>query len=100
TTAVLVAERAQAQARTTGSTGASSYGAGAQMSSGAGMFGANQMGGSFTPSASNFQGSAAGKTQGSVIGRTQQQDNAGQILGNERFVRGNRRGNQFIGQDA
>lgn len=87
----LVPQTAWAQARAA---------AGPQLSSGAGMFGASNLGGSFSPAQSNFRGSAATRPQGTVAGLTQQSNaNVGQIAGNERFIRGNRQGGQFVGRD-
>jgi len=77
----------------------------------AGAFGARSIGGSFSPAASNFGGSAAARggagarggvagTGGSLAGATTRGDTSvGQITGNERFLRNNRQG-QFVGADA
>jgi osmotically-inducible protein OsmY len=94
----------------------------AQQGATSGSFGARSMGSSFTPSASNFGGSAAarggaggmgggghgglgslgvGGAGGSVAGATTRGDaTVGQVTGNERFVRNNRRAGQFVGGDT
>jgi hypothetical protein len=80
----------------------------------AGAFGNRSIGSSFSPAASNFSGSAAsrggaggfgaaggfGGAGGTVAGATQRQDNAGQVTGNERFVRQARQPGQFVGSDS
>ncbi|MBN8627063.1 MAG: BON domain-containing protein [Planctomycetes bacterium] len=79
-----------------------------------GAFGARSMGSSFSPAASSFGGTrstAAGGMPsgfggvsgmgGGVAGATQRGDTtAGQVTGNERFVRGARQPGQFVGSDA
>lgn len=94
----------------------------AQQGATSGSFGNRSMGSSFTPSASNFGGSAAargggggmggggqgglgalgvGGTGGTVAGATTRGDaNVGQVTGSERFVRNNRQAGQFVGGDT
>jgi osmotically-inducible protein OsmY len=94
----------------------------AQQGATSGSFGNRSMGSSFTPSASNFSGSAAarggaggmgmggqgglgalgvGGTGGSLAGATTRGDaSAGQVTGSERFLRNNRRAGQFVGGDT
>jgi len=84
--------------------------ASAQQAAGSsGAFGARSMGSSFSPSAGGFtaagnrgasgNGFAAGG-MGGVAGMTTRGDNAaGQVTGNERFVRGARQPGQFVGAD-
>src|SRR5436190_4371184 len=84
----------------------------AQQGATSGSVGARSMGSSFTPSASNFGGSAGargaaggqgglgalgvGGAGGSLAGATTRGDaSAGQVTGNERFVHNNRRPGQF-----
>jgi len=78
-------------------------------SGGSGAFGARNLGSSFTPSAGGFTAAGnrgasgngmAAAGMGGVSGMTQRGDNsAGQVTGNERFVRGARRPGQFVGAD-
>lgn len=89
----------------------------AQQGASSGAFGSRSMGSSFSPSASNFSGSAAargaaggqgglgqlgvGGAGGSLAGATTRGDaSVGQVTGNERFVRNNRRPGQFVGGDS
>lgn len=73
-------------------------------SGGSGMFGGRNLGGAFSPAASQFMGTLTGTgvggRGGTVAGRTQQADNAGQITGSDRFLRSNRQQGQFVGSDA
>jgi hypothetical protein len=94
-----------------GSTGGSSYGmgatgsgangaAGSLGSSGArstssGMFGSRNMGGGTQAGQRSLTGGGGGSAQS----LDQMNANAGQITGNERFMRGNRQG-QFVGSDT
>lgn len=74
-----------------------------------GAFGARSLGSAFTPNAGGFTGSGSGGASGNgmaaagmggVSGMTQRGDaSAGQVTGNERFVRGARRPGQFVGAD-
>lgn len=69
-----------------------------------GAFGARSLGSSFSPTAPGFGGATGGNGMaaglGGVAGMTTRGDNsAGQVSGNERFVRGSRRPGQFVGAD-
>ncbi|MCE9605972.1 MAG: BON domain-containing protein [Planctomycetia bacterium] len=68
-----------------------------------GAFGARSLGSSFSPTASGFApggSNGLGAGMGGVAGMTTRGDNtAGQVSGNERFVRGSRRPGQFVGAD-
>jgi hypothetical protein len=87
-----------------------------------GSFGSRNVGSSFSPAASNFSGSAGARSSyaaglgggqgglgalgqtgvgGSLAGATTRADtSAGQITGNERFLRNNRQPGQFVGSDS
>jgi osmotically-inducible protein OsmY len=85
---------------------------------GAGMFGGRSVGSSFAAAPSNFSGSAGARTAaagaagglgalgmngvgGSLAGATTRGDAAaGQVTGNERFLRNNRQAGQFVGSDS
>lgn len=83
---------------------------------GSGMFGGRSTGSSFAAAPSNFSGSAAARTAaaggglgalgaaglgGSLAGATTRGDaSTGQVSGNERFLRNNRRSGQFVGADT
>ncbi len=68
--------------------------AGGGTSSGSGTFGARTLGGNLSARSGTMFGSG-----GTAAGATQQDTQAGQISGNERFVRDNRQG-QFVGADT
>lgn len=68
---------------------------GGGMSAGTGTFGARTLGGNL----SARSGTMFGGSGGTAAGATQQDAQAGQISGNERFVRDNRQG-QFVGADT
>src|SRR5690349_6799507 len=89
----------------------------AQQGMSSGAFGSRNVGSSFSPAASNFSGSAAARgaaggqgglgalgavgTGGSLAGATTRGDaSAGQVTGNERFLRNNRRPGSFVGGDS
>lgn len=71
--------------------------AGGATSASSGMFGARSFGTSISAGNRSF----GGTSRGGVAGATQRVDSTqGQVAGNERFIRGNRQGNQFVGSDA
>lgn len=98
------------------STAGDVYGQTTSGTSGSGMFGGRAVGSSFSAAPSNFSGSAgaraaaaggglgalgAGGVGGSLAGATTRGDaTTGQVTGNERFLRNNRRTGQFVGADT
>ncbi|MCC7086301.1 MAG: BON domain-containing protein [Pirellulales bacterium] len=71
-------------------------------SSNYGMFGSRTLGGGFNPAQSSFGGGGAGALGGGMPAGLglQNQQAAGSITGNERFLRQNQRPGQFVGNDS
>jgi osmotically-inducible protein OsmY len=79
------------------STPTSSYGG----STSSGMFGNRTLGSSLRPGQRSFGGTARGGVAGgNVAGMTQQDNSFGQITGTERFTRGGRQQQGFIGNES